>query len=72
MSAAFEYTNKWTKILILITGLLVPMTANSYAQSLSVKMLNVGQGDAILIQSDEQTVLIDTSDVDERNKLFYR
>lgn len=37
--------------------------------NLVVKMLNVGQGDAILIQTPEQTVLIDTSDLDERDKL---
>lgn len=37
--------------------------------SVSIKMLDVGQGDAILIQTAEQTVLIDTSDVDERDKL---
>ncbi len=34
-----------------------------------IKMLNVGQGDSVLIQTAEQTVLIDTSDVDERDKL---
>jgi competence protein ComEC len=39
------------------------------AGNLVVKMLNVGQGDAILIQTSEQTVLIDTSDIDERDKL---
>lgn len=37
--------------------------------TISIKMLDVGQGDAILIQTQEQTVLIDTSDVDERDKL---
>lgn len=36
---------------------------------LTVKMLDVGQGDAILIETGEQTVLVDTSDVDEREKL---
>ncbi|MBR1694549.1 MAG: MBL fold metallo-hydrolase [Selenomonas sp.] len=39
------------------------------AQKMTVKMLNVGQGDAILIQTPEQTVLIDTSDLDEQDKL---
>ncbi len=34
-----------------------------------ISMLNVGQGDSILIKTSEQTVLIDTSDVDERDKL---
>ena len=36
---------------------------------LLIRMLNVGQGDAILIQTAEQTVLIDTSDLDEQDKL---
>lgn len=39
------------------------------AAGMTVKMLNVGQGDAILIQTPEQTVLIDTSDLDEQDKL---
>ncbi|MBF1705791.1 MAG: MBL fold metallo-hydrolase, partial [Selenomonas sp.] len=38
-------------------------------QALTVKMLDIGQGDAILIQTAEQNVLIDTGDVDERDKL---
>lgn len=37
--------------------------------NLTIRMLNVGQGDAILIQTAEQTVLIDTSDLDEQDKL---
>ncbi len=36
---------------------------------LTIQMLNVGQGDSILVKTAEQTVLIDTSDVDERDKL---
>lgn len=46
-------------------------TSSSAAQAgkdVTIKMLNVGQGDSILIQTAEQTVLIDTSDVDERDK----
>ena len=39
------------------------------AESLKIKMLNVGQGDAILIQTDSQNILVDTSDTDERAKL---
>lgn len=39
------------------------------AFAMTVKVLNVGQGDAVLIQTGEQNVLIDTSDVDERAKL---
>ncbi|MBQ1890673.1 MBL fold metallo-hydrolase [Selenomonas caprae] len=42
---------------------------SSQAAKLTIKMLNVGQGDAILVQTAEQTVLVDTSDVDERDKL---
>lgn len=34
----------------------------------TIKMLDVGQGDAILIRTPEQTVLIDTSDSDEQAK----
>ena len=37
--------------------------------NLKISMLNVGQGDAILIQTGKQTVLIDTSDTDERELL---
>lgn len=36
---------------------------------LKISMLNVGQGDAILIQTKKQTILIDTSDSDERDLL---
>lgn len=36
---------------------------------LKIAMLNVGQGDAILIQTGKQTILIDTSDSDERDLL---
>lgn len=39
------------------------------ASALTIKMLNVGQGDAILIETAEQTVLVDTSDLDEQDKL---
>lgn len=37
--------------------------------AVKIRMLDVGQGDAILVQTSEQTVLIDTGDVDERDKL---
>ena len=36
---------------------------------LKITMLNVGQGDAFLIQTAKQNILIDTSDIDERTKL---
>ncbi len=35
---------------------------------LTIKMLNVGQGDAVLIQTKTQNILIDTSDTDEREQ----
>ncbi len=44
-------------------------TPKEVSGNLTVKMLNVGQGDSILIQTDSQNILIDTSDVDERDKL---
>ena len=48
-------------------------TANSGGQTaegtITAKVLNIGQGDSILIQTSEKTVLVDTSDVDERDKL---
>ena len=69
--------------LLLLAGCGNPGTSGSGASSqgasssassavsgkVTVKMLNVGQGDAILIETPEQTVLVDTSDVDERDKL---
>lgn len=36
---------------------------------LTIQMLNVGQGDAVLIRTKKQNILIDTSDIDEREKL---
>lgn len=66
----------------LLTGCGAPNAANQPAaqneekaasadknKELTVTMLNVGQGDAILIKTAEQTVLIDTSDLDEQEKL---
>ena len=66
----------------LLTGCGTPNAANQPAaqneekaasadknKELTVTMLNVGQGDAILIKTAEQTVLIDTSDLDEQEKL---
>lgn len=50
-----------------------PAEASIVAQNvdgdLKISMLNVGQGDAILIRTGKQTVLIDTSDSDERDLL---
>ncbi len=47
----------------------VTAAAQSVKGDLKISMLNVGQGDAILIQTGKQTILIDTSDIDERELL---
>lgn len=57
------------KILITLALMLVAICNCAFAANLKVKMLNVGQGDAVLVQTLEQNILIDTSDVDERDKL---
>lgn len=54
-------------ILTILLTLLI--TCQVAFANLKVTMLNVGQGDALLIQTSEQKILIDTSDVDERDKL---
>lgn len=46
-----------------------PEAAQNVTGDLKISMLNVGQGDAILIQTGKQTILIDTSDTDERDLL---
>ena len=56
------------KIFLMVTLTLL-MICNVAFANLKVTMLNVGQGDAILIQTSTQNVLIDTSDADERKKL---
>lgn len=43
--------------------------ASNVKGDLKISMLDVGQGDAILIQTKKQTILIDTSDTDERDLL---
>jgi len=43
--------------------------AQNVKGDLKIAMLDVGQGDAILIQTKKQTILIDTSDTDERDLL---
>lgn len=56
------------KIFIAVVFTLLMICQVAFA-NLKVTMLNVGQGDAILIQTSEQNILIDTSDYDERQKL---
>lgn len=66
---------EWQKIFLqsIITGIifvLLTVCLNvANAQSLEIKMLNAGQGDAILVKTDNKTFLFDTSDADEREKL---
>ena len=43
--------------------------AEKLPENMTIKMLNVGQGDSILIQFKGKNYLVDTSDVDERDKL---
>ena len=38
-------------------------------EALKIEMLDIGQGDATLIQTKEQTIMIDTGDIDERDNL---
>lgn len=44
-------------------------TVSTEGAPLTVKVLDVGQGDAILIRTRQQTVLVDTGDVPARDKL---
>ena len=46
-----------------------PTSTKNVKGDLKITMLNVGQGDAFLIQTKTQNILIDTSDQDERAKL---
>lgn len=57
------------KKIIPVLLITLAMLINVCCANLRVHFLNVGQGDATLIQTDEQNILIDTSDVDERLKL---
>lgn len=57
------------RVFLAVVVAVVAICNCAFAATLKVKILNVGQGDAILIQSESQNVLVDTSDVDERAKL---
>ena len=46
-----------------------PQKPKEVKGNLKITMLNVGQGDAFLVQTKTQNILIDTSDSDERTKL---
>ena len=47
-----------------------PAGQQDAAAGVTVKMLDVGQGDALLLRTGEQTILIDSGDVDARDKLL--
>ena len=55
--------------LVSLVGCGIPMEKSAVASHLTVKMLDVGQGDAILIRTPDETILIDTGDTDEAAKL---
>lgn len=42
---------------------------NTAAAALTIKVLDVGQGDSILIRTPHQAVLVDTGDIDTKDKL---
>ena len=44
-----------------------PAGQQDAAAGVTVKMLDVGQGDALLLRTGEQTILIDSGDVDARD-----
>lgn len=44
-------------------------TASQQSSPLTVKVLDIGQGDAILIRVAGQTVLVDTGDIEHRDKM---
>lgn len=55
---------------IFITKAEVATPAQNVDGDLKISMLNIGYGDAILIQTGEQTILIDTARTDERDLLI--
>lgn len=44
-------------------------TQSQGSQTVTIKMLDIGQGDSILIRTSEQVIMVDTGDVDERERL---
>lgn len=71
---------RWETVLCLLVTLSLALMAlagcggttakeSSAAASLTVKVLDVGQGDAILIRTPDETILLDAGDTDEAAKL---
>lgn len=57
-------------LLFMISGCGGNKTVAKNGEGITVKMLDVGQGDALLVRTKDQTILIDTGDVDEREKFL--
>ena len=54
----------------LLTGCMgAPNAAQAKVDALNIKVLDIGQGDAILIRTADQTIFIDTGDLDEHPKI---
>lgn len=79
-----SFRRKWLSLVALVLLVIMIATAGcgasnkgqpaaerqaSQSQGITVKVLDIGQGDAILIRTGEQTVLIDSGDVPTRDKL---
>lgn len=47
-------------------------TTSPPSGNISIKMLNIGQGDAILIKTAEQTILVDTGNIDPSSQAMFR
>ena len=57
-------------MMLLVAGCSKEITKQAeQGQQLIVKVLDIGQGDAILIRVQGQTVLVDTGDIEEREKM---
>lgn len=56
-------------VVLAITGCSSPAMPTSGTNELTVKVLDVGQGDAILLRTGEKTTLVDTGDVPARERL---
>ena len=70
---------KWLTILLIVIAMLItaacskengkPVSQGQVNSPLVVKVLDIGQGDAILIRTAGQNVLVDTGDIGTRDKL---
>ena len=58
-------------VMLLVLMAFVVSGCGGQSQGIRISMLDVGEGDAILIQTGKQTILIDTSDTDERGLLVH-